>query len=269
MLAALDQRGLGNETDFIVVSDHGFSTIEENADVAETLNAHGFHACRTLPQAGPREGDVMVVGNGGSVFLYVTGHQASRVERIVHCIQAQPFCGVVFTRTPVEGAFRLHDVRLDSSFAPDIVLSMRWKPDKSTNGTAGLICSDYGQYGPGQGMHGSLSPFDMHNLCVAAGPDFRKGVEDDIPSGNLDLAPTVLWILGIKPERQPSGRVLTEATTEAGDARPPRETHQLEATCRLEGVVWRQYLKYSQVGGVLYFEEGNGEQVSRKDVAGI
>ena len=73
----------------------------------------------------------------------------------------------------------MHDVRLDSPAAPDIVLSLRWKPDKSTNGTPGLICSDYGQYSPGHGMHGSLSPFDMHNTCVAAGPDFLQGLQDD------------------------------------------------------------------------------------------
>src|ERR1019366_433134 len=71
--------------------------------------------------------------------------------------------------------------------APDIVLAMHWKADKSTNGAPGLVYSDYSQYGPGCGMHGSLSPFDMHNMCIAAGPDFRKGAQDDLPSGNIDI----------------------------------------------------------------------------------
>jgi len=268
VLAALDRKGLGKETDIIVVSDHGFSTIDQNADVSATLNAHGFHAYRSVPGGGAREGDIMVVGNGGSVFLYVAGHQASVVESIVHCMQEQPFCGVVFTQTPVEGAFRLHDVRMDSPAAPDIVLSMRWRPDKSTNGTAGLICSDYGQYSPGHGMHGSLSPFDMHNTCVAAGPDFRKGVEDDTPSGNIDIAPTILWLLGIKPEQPLSGRVLAEALVQADAAKPSCEVHRLEASYSSAGFTWRQYLIYSEVNGVLYFEEGNGEQVWRKALGG-
>jgi hypothetical protein len=210
----------------------------------------------------------MVVGNGGSVFLYVAGHQASVVESIVHCLQEQPFCGVVFTQTPVEGAFRLHDVRIASSAAPDIVLAMRWKPDKNTNGTAGLVYSDYSQYGPGRGMHGSLSPFDMHNTCVAAGPDFPKGVEDGVPSGNIDIAPTVLWLLGVKPERPPSGRVLAEALAQADDARPSCEVHRLEASYSSGTFACRQYLKYSEVNGVLYFEEGNGEQIWHKTVGG-
>jgi len=157
---------------------------------------------------------------------------------------------------------------MDSPYAPDIVLSLRWRSDKSTNGTVSLIYSDYGKYGPGQGMHGSLSPFDMHNICFATGPDFRKGLQDDLPTGNLDIAPTILWLLGIKPERQPSGRVLTEALTQAEDARPQSEVHELEATWRGEGFAWHQYLKYSQVRGVLYFDEGNGGQASSKAVGG-
>ena len=268
VLAALDQKGLGKETDIIVVSDHGFSTIGENANVAEALNAHGFHAYRSLPPIGAREGDIMVVGNGGSVFLYVIGHQADVVESVVHCLQAQPFCGVVFTQTSVEGAFRLHDVRIDSSATPDIVLSLRWRPDKSTNGTPGLICSDYNQYGPGQGMHGSLSPFDMHNTCVAAGPDFRQSLQDDVPSGNIDIAPTVLWLLGIEPKQRPSGRVLKEALTQTDNTPPSSEVHLREASYSGGSITWHQYLKYSEVNGVLYFDEGNGEQVSHKATAG-
>ena len=48
----------------------------------------------------------MVVGNGGSVLLYVTGHDQTLIAKVVHCLQAQPFCGVIFTQEPVEGALR-------------------------------------------------------------------------------------------------------------------------------------------------------------------
>ena len=268
VLAVLDQKGLRADTDIIVVSDHGFSTIGRNADVAAALSENGFRAYRSVPPEGAREGDVMVVGNGGSVFLYVTGHQPRQVERVVHFLQSQPFCGVVLAQQPVEGAFRLHDVRLDSAYAPDIVMSVRWKPDKSKTGAPGLIYSDYGKYEPGAGMHGSLSPFDMHNVCFAAGPDFRKGFQDDLPTGNIDIAPTVLWVLGVTPERAPSGRVLTEALAQSADAKPASDTHRLEASWPGEGFTWHQYLKYSEVHGVLYFDEGNGEQVWRAAVGG-
>ena len=266
VLAALERKGLRNTTDIILVSDHGFSTIEKNVDVAAVLKAQGFQAGRQV--RGARDGYVMVVGNGGTVLLYVTGHDQTLVAQIVHNLQSQLFCGVIFTREPVEGAFRMHDVRIDSPAAPDIVLTMRWKSDPSTNGTPGLTCSDYGQYGPGCGMHGSLSPFDMHNICIAVGPDFRKGAQDDLPTGNIDIVPTVLWLLGINPERRLSGRVLTEALTQGEDHHAPPDLHQLEATWRGDGFTWHQYVKYSQVGEVLYFDEGNGEHALNKAIGG-
>jgi arylsulfatase A-like enzyme len=266
VLAALGQKGLRDTTDIIVVSDHGFSTIEQNVDVAAVLSAQGFHASRDLPRRGAVDGDVMVVGNGGSVLLYVIGHDQTLIAKVVHCLQTQPFCGVVFTQEPVEGAFRLHDVRIDSPGAPDIVLSMRWKPDQSSNGTPGLTCSDYGQYGPGCGMHGSLSPFDMHNTCIAAGPDFRKGAQDDLPTGNIDISPTILWILGVEPEHKMSGRVLGEALAQPGGTPTACETRRLDASFRAKDSIWHQYLKCSEVNGVLYFDEGNGEQVPRQDI---
>jgi arylsulfatase A-like enzyme len=268
VLAALDQKGLCATTDIIVVSDHGFSTIEQNVDVAAVLNARGFHAGRKFPRSGARDGEVMVVGNGGAVLLYVAGHDQTLVAKVVHCLQTQPFCGVVFTQEPVAGAFRLHDVRIDSPFAPDIMLAMRWKADQSTNGTPGLTYSDYGQYGPGCGMHGSLSPFDMHNTCIAAGPDFPKGAEDDLPTGNIDIAPTVLWILGVEPTHKLSGRVLGEALSQPGSTPPPSETRRLEASFQSKDSTWNQYMKCSEVNGVLYFDEGNGEQVPRQDIRG-
>jgi hypothetical protein len=210
----------------------------------------------------------MVVGNGGTVLLYVTGHNQSLIAKIVHCLQTESFCGVVFTQEPVEGAFRLHEVRINTPGAPDIVLAMRWNADRSTNGTPGLTCSDYGQYGPGCGMHGSLSPFDMHNMRVAAGPDFRKCTEDNVAIGNIDIAPTVLWILGVQPEHKLSGRVLGEALAQPGSSPPLCETRRLEAGFRAKDSTWHQHLKYSEVNGVLYFDEGNGEQILQHDIGG-
>jgi hypothetical protein len=208
------------------------------------------------------------VGNGGTVLLYVTGHDQTLIAKIAHCLQAQPFCGVVFTHEPVEGTFRLHDVRIDSPSAPDIVLATRWKADPSTNGTPGLTCSDYGEYGPGCGMHGSLSPFDMHNTCIAVGPDFRKGVQDNVATGNVDIAPTVLWLLGVEPQHKLSGRVLSEALAKPASPAPLCEARFLDASFHAKESTWHQYLKYTEVNGVLYFDEGNGEQVPRRDIGG-
>ncbi len=258
VLEELDKRNLRDSTDIIVVSDHGFSTISEKTDVASVLNEHGFHAYRQLPASPVPDDSIFVVGNGGSVFFYVVGAKKGAVQRVAHFLQSQPFAGVLFARDHVEGAFSLEEARINSPSAPDLVLSLRWRSDRSTNGTPGLLNSDYSQYGPGQGMHGSLSPFDMHNTCVAAGPDFRKGFVDNLPTGNIDITPTVLWILGVQPPGKLSGRVVEEAFIASGTA--VAQPHHLEASYQGQNFTWHQYLDYSEVNGVRYFEEGNGRQ---------
>ncbi len=72
VLQALERRGVRAETEFIVVSDHGFSTIGANCDLGEARRAAGFNA-RAKWEQQPQANDVVVVSNGGSVQLYVTG----------------------------------------------------------------------------------------------------------------------------------------------------------------------------------------------------
>jgi arylsulfatase A-like enzyme len=73
-----------------------------------------------------------------------------------------------------------------------------------------MIDADW-QRAAGKGTHATLSRFDMHNVLIAAGPDFRRGETDDLPTGNIDLAPTILQILGSKAPAKMDGRVLSEA----------------------------------------------------------
>jgi arylsulfatase A-like enzyme len=260
VLAALKQCGVAGQTDVIVVSDHGFSTIAHNIDVAAVLNQAGFKAQRKFSGTGPATGEVMVVGNGGTVFLYVVGHGPALVAKLVHFLQGQSFCGVLLTRDPVPGAFRLEQARINSPAAPDIVMSLRWTDARSRTGAPGLLDSDYSEYGPGQGMHASLSPFDLHNTCIAAGPDFRKGFQDALPTGNIDIAPTILHILGVPPAGKLAGRVLTEALVNSDAPAPKARSQRLEATWRGPSFIWRQHLTLSEVEGVRYLDEGNGSQ---------
>jgi len=268
VLAALEHRGWRAQTDVLVVSDHAFSTIAHSIDLAKTLNEAGFHAVREFPRSGAKTGDIMVVGNGGTVFLYVIGQSHFLIEKVVRRVQSESFCGVVFTRQPVEGAFRLKDARLDSPDAPDIAVSLRWTPELNQNNVPGKIDSDSSDRKPDQGMHASLSPFDMHNICFAAGPHFRKGYRDELPTGNIDVAPTILALLNLLPFKSMSGRVLTEALLHSDVPAPVPQSRRLEASYRGAQFTWHQYIDESLVNGVLYFDEGNGHQEPPKDVGG-
>ena len=264
LLAELDRRGLRATTDVLVVSDHGFSTISRKIDVAAELTAAGFDAKRSAP-GGLKSGAVMTVSDGGTTLLYVAGHDAGLCRRLAAYLQAQDWTGVIFSRLAIEGTFPLAAAHLDAPEAPDFVVSLRWNHDRSGTGTPGMIVSDLKSSSEKIGNHASLSFYDMHNTLVAGGPDFRTGVRDPLPSANLDLAPTILWILGFKNEaRKMDGRVLGEAL--AGVALPPRsfDLRHLTASRDLgDGRTWTQYLNVSEVNGVQYLDEGNGAQVAR------
>ncbi len=171
---------------------------------------------------------------------------------------------MIFTRESREGTFTLAQAHLDSPEAPDVVVSLRWRPEASTTGAPGLVVSEGRGRKPGQGNHAGLCRFDVHNTLVAAGPDFRAGIVDPLPTGNIDVAPTILWLFGVPSPRPMDGRVLSEAIV--GDA--PPVTHvdfrRLEAEHRSPDATWRQYLMTSKVNGVLYLDEGNGSLLPDK-----
>jgi hypothetical protein len=45
---------------------------------------------------------------------------------------------------------------------------------------------------------------------IAAGPDFREHATSRLPTGNVDLAPTLLRLLGIARPASMTGRVIEE-----------------------------------------------------------
>ena len=262
VLKELAARGVRDKTDVFVISDHGFSTVSRMVDLAHKLNAAGFHAVRDFQQARV-EGDIFAIGNSGTEFLYVIGHDRALVQKIVHFLQAQDYTGVIFTREPLEGTFTLDQVRIDTPDAPDIVVAFRWNAEKNDANIPGMIISD-GGYGAGRGTHGTLSPFDMRNTLVAAGPDFRRDWIDQLPSGNPDLAPTILHILGVSAPDRMDGRVLSEAMTTEKTTLTPIEVHTQETSCDLTNAVWHQYLRVTEFSGATYFDEGNGYAAPKK-----
>jgi arylsulfatase A-like enzyme len=262
VLKELAARGVRDKTDVFVISDHGFSTILRRLDIADVLNKAGFHAVREFTQP-PGNGDIMVIGNGGTVLLYVIGHDPKLTQKIAGFLQTQDFAGVIFTREPMAGTFTLDQVRINTADAPDIAMSLRWTGDKNAAGIAGSIPSDT-WYGPGQGIHSSLSPFDMRNTLVAAGPDFRHGLINELPSGNIDLAPTILHVLGVSAPERMDGRVLVESLASETPKFSPIEARTVEASRDLDKTVWHQYLRVTEFGGATYFDEGNGYSIPKK-----
>jgi len=255
VLAALDAKGIRDKTDVFVVSDHGFSTVDKAIDVVEVLKAAGFAAGRKFTVT-PQAGDIMVVSLGGSSLFYVYGHDAATTQKLVDFLQGSDFAGVIFTREKMAGTFTLDQARVNNATAPDVMVAMRWDETQSKYGVAGGLTMDGSK--AGKGTHGSLSKYDVHNTLVAAGPDFKPGMADELPTANVDVAPTILWILGVKPAEEMDGRVLFEAMTAGAQEELPTKENTVEAERNDGGIQWRQTLKFTQLGAHTYLDEGNG-----------
>jgi predicted AlkP superfamily pyrophosphatase or phosphodiesterase len=262
----LEEKKIRDKTDILIVSDHGFSTIARGFDLADILKKQGFRAAKKFEDA--EHGDVMVVGLGGSAFLYVVGHDDEVTSRLVGFLQNMDTVGVIFSRLgdgkPVEGTFPLSSVRMDSpGSAPDVVVSFKWTDEKNEFDAAGYVFSEGSKRGAG--THASLSRWDMHNTLIGQGPDFRVGFINDLPSSNADVAPTILSILGVKPPvGGMDGRVLSEALVNGKTPSGTPKTQTIKAARQIGLRSWEQYLKTTTFEGAFYVEEGNGSSTLRQ-----
>jgi predicted AlkP superfamily pyrophosphatase or phosphodiesterase len=264
VLKAVDEKNALESTDVFVVSDHGFSTIGRGPDIIESLRKSKFTAARQFQN--PEPGDILVDSLGGTTFFYVFEHDEQVIRRLVTYLQGTDFAGVICCALTSEGTFPLSEVHLAATNgAPDVAVSMRWTAEENDYGAPGMLSVVDGV--KGRGSHGSLSRFDLHNTLVAAGPDLKKGFVSELPSGNIDVAPTILSILGVSPPAPMDGRVLYEALTDQPQAAPKPVEQTLEANRDLGFLSWHQYIKTIRVGTTLYYDEGNG-QARLKQMAG-
>ena len=261
VIKVLGDKGVYDKTDIFVVSDHGFSTIAAGPDLVSILKRQKFVAGSKLDDA--ERGDVMVIGLGGSALFYVVERDEAVIRRLVEFLQTTDFTGVIFSRLPVEGTFPLEAVGYSStnSTAPDVMISLRWNVNRNDYGAPGMITGAGGTRG--KGTHGSLSRYDMNNTLVAAGPDIKKGLVSDVASGNIDLAPTILWLCGVAPSKTMDGRVLHEALVSSQEPPPQVNVKRMEAGRQVGLFRWTQYLQVSEVSGTRYFDEGNGEALPK------
>ena len=155
---------------------------------------------------------VVIAANGGSDYLYVPSKNGAIIKNIVFFLQQREEFGAIFVDDnygPIQGTLPLSAVRLKNTAGrnPDIVVSYNYDEHAVIHGVRGI---EYESMMANRGMHGSFSPIDVNNTLIAAGPDFKKGVISNTPSGNIDVAPTVAYLLGLSLPNT-DGRVLHES----------------------------------------------------------
>jgi arylsulfatase A-like enzyme len=197
----LRSKGLLDRTNLLVTSDHGFSTHTGELRLAALLEPF------TRPMS---DGSRDIVNAGGSIHLRGAA-DLSRLSAIVAALQQRPEVGAIFTRPGpkgegiVPGTLSFDVARWNHARSGDILVSANWTHDANTAGYKGTTAQG------GVAGHGTSSVYDIHNTLIASGPDFREQTVSSVPTGNVDLAPTLLHLLGLPTAATMTGRVIHEA----------------------------------------------------------
>ena len=171
----------------------------------------------------------------------------------------QTWCGTITASDAVAGITGTLPASLvgnEGPRAPELTVSFLWDSTVNEAGYSGTAYATYGE--PGTGQHGSMSQHEMNNILFAAGPAFRSNIRSLIPSGNTDLAPTILRILGLSGYGNMHGRVLEEALSGCSEMKEiDWRTETPRSEVNLGDDIYRQEIQISTVGTTSYVDMGN------------
>jgi predicted AlkP superfamily pyrophosphatase or phosphodiesterase len=209
ILEGLDRRGLRDQFDILLISDHGHSSVNQQGTFAEQLD-------RARAELGYAMPDVSIADNS---LYHVPGApvpEANALAPLVEWLQEQAWVGAVLGGTPeiasLPGVIPLAAVWNGSTNerAPLLSISPSWSDDRNQFGVPGMV-NALVKHGGNVSTHGSASPYEMHAMAWAIGESFKAGSATSLPSGATDIAPTILTLLGIELPPDIDGRVLREA----------------------------------------------------------
>jgi phosphonoacetate hydrolase len=229
VLAAVAASGV--PTTVIVASDHGHSTVTGMIQEADLLRAAGFADALD-------RGELLL---GEQAIVIPAGPDARELrERVGVWLAAQAWVGALVawpddgTRLP-GGALTPADLwngRTSAAlaYAPAFTYSYAWTDDTNPHGAPGsayapftAALADFARLqGPVIGLnrltstHGTLGSHDQRTLLALGGAGVRAGALN-VPAGVIDLAPTILALLGLPPLPNADGRALTEALVDGPD----------------------------------------------------
>ncbi len=218
ILDALDRRALRDQFDVLFLSDHGHSTVRSHSTLRELLQSARQDLGAYLPALAT-----------ASDFVYAAPGApeptAAELTPLVEWLYAQSWVDLVFGGADgteaIPGIIPLRALwnGATNDRRPLLAVSPVWTHDLNEFGVPGTVAALTTQAAL-KSSHGSASPFDMHAFLVARGPSFREGIVSAIPTGAIDLAPTVLSILQLPLPSPLDGRVLHEGLVSTGNETP-------------------------------------------------
>ncbi len=246
ILKDIDSKGLANNFNIIISSDHGFVTDIGKEGLGEFLISQGLKKDQSSD-------DVVLAGGA----IYVKDHNEELIKKIVLALQQQEWVGGIFTSAKkagdtkgwVPGTLSFDAIHWNHpERSSDILVDVNWNDDKNDKGYAGS------SYARGVAGHGGFSPYEVHIPLIAYGPGFKKGYEGDLPTSNVDLVPTILHLHKIEIPAQMDGRVMYELLAEKAPASAPTKfkVKIVETSAKTPGGKYTLILEQSVLGKYIY-----------------
>lgn len=199
ILDAIDARPDADAFTVIVASDHGQISSSGEVDVGVLLSEAGHPAAKASRR--DLNGAALAITGGNMGEIRVLDGDIRRRDRVARWLMEQDFTGMVFTPSEdsvfgeVEGTFSTRLVGLDHARQPELVYVLRSGLEADQHGLPGLGLIT-GSVPVGGGMHGGLNRHELNTVLALRGEGISPGMPD-MPAGIIDIAPTILGILGV------------------------------------------------------------------------
>lgn len=216
----LDDWQVGAQRDhlqMIVASDHGHIT---GTAILDTRAAFA---------AAPELAGCIATGGG----IWVPGATRERIEAAAGFLMRQDWIANLFgvdstDRTP--GVLPHNAALVDHPRTGHLLYTLRNTPAPGPTGLPGsTIIEQVGGLAVGAGTHGGLNRGELATVLMLAGSRIRPGLSSDWPAGLVDIAPTILSLLGEAGGAAMDGRVLEEAFRDGSEPAASRSPETWEA----------------------------------------
>jgi arylsulfatase A-like enzyme len=230
----------------MIISDHGFSTRSGEKSIASLLIENGLKKDKSSQ-------DVMITKDA----IYVNKRKEETIPKIVRLLQQTAWIGPIFTRGQnpsgvegrVPGTLSFATIMWDHERSSDILTSGNWSREVNEFGFKGSV------FLPGVAGHNSTSPYDIRATFIASGPDFKSQTVSSVPTGNIDILPTVLSLLGICIPEVADGRPIIEAVKEGPSPTEVMVKSEVQiAENKVANVHYKFSLYKSYVNGTTYVD---------------
>ncbi|MCF2489339.1 alkaline phosphatase family protein [Dyadobacter sp. CY347] len=246
ILDSLAKKGLREKTNILVSTDHGFVTHIGKQNLGDFLISEGLKK--------DKDSDDVVVAEGA---IYVKDHQEDAINKIVAALHKTDWVGAVFTKPKkkgdmmgwVNGTLSFESIHYNHpTRSGDILVAPNWNDNKNDKGFAGA------DFSVGVAGHGGSSPYEINIALFGDGPDLKNAFTSELPTSNIDIAPTVLALSGLKVPSEMDGRVLTEyfESKPASYKKVEKKVFQTEA--KYPWGTYKLKLEMSVLGGYKYVD---------------